>query len=335
MEVKSIFILLLFFTVDIYSQSATLNTTDSNNTVLSQNNEIKVLKDKIKKLEAELANYKKVKPVATAVNLVPVKKELKPETVVKAERFVWSDIPPKKLSAYFSAAYQDIDELSVKLEKNGFEVLAVDEILEGKKVLSVSSEALKETNSFMAVLHILVNVSKEIRVQNPSYFAAAYLGDEYTYGDFNTTVHALQNVLGEMYITKDTYPLNDLPDYNFMLGMPKFEDSIVVGKGDDLFSKVTKEGMSKYISYILTLPNGSVLVGQKLQKSTYEYLLKINASDNAQLFPYTVMIENDRAYILAPKYYLALSLPRLSMTDFMKIASAPEEIIKDIQQAYK
>jgi hypothetical protein len=39
--------------------------------------------------------------------------------------------------------------------------------------------------------------------------------------------------------------------------------------------------------------------------------------------------------MLAPKYYLALSLPRLSMTDFMKIASAPEEIIKDIKQAYK
>ena len=334
MKLKNILVLLLFLTVNIYSESTTSNATDINNTVLSQSNEIKVLKAKIKKLEAELAEYKKVKPVATAVNLVPVKKELKSETV-KTERFVWTDTPPKKLSAYFTAPYQGIDELSAKLEDNGFEILAVDEILEGKKVLSVSSEALKQTNSFMAVLHILVNESKEIRVQNPSYFAAAYLGEEYTYGDFNATVHALQNVLGEMYITKDTYPLNDLPDYNFMLGMPKFDDSIVVGKGDDLVSKLTKEGMTKYVSYALTLPNGSVLVGQKLQKSTYEYLLKINASDNAQLFPYEVMIEKNRAYMLAPKYYLALSLPRLSMTDFMKIASAPEEIIKDIKQAYK
>ena len=334
MNLKNILILLLFLTIDIYSENTISNSPDINNTLLFQNNEIKALKNKIKELETELANCKKVKPVATAVNLVPVKKELKPE-VVKAERFVWSDTPPKKLTAYFTAAYQDIDELSTKLEENGFEVLAVDEILEGKKVLSISSEALKKTNSFMSVLHILVNESKEIRVQNPSYFAAAYLRDEYTYGDFNTTVHALQNVLGAMYITKDTYSLKDLPDYNFMLGMPKFEDRIVVGKGEDLFSKLTKEGMSKYVSYIVTLPNGSVLVGQKLQKSTYEYLLKINASDNAQLFPYEVMIENKRAYMLAPKYYLALSLPRLSMTDFMKIASAPEEIIKDIKQAYK
>jgi len=334
MKLKNILMLLLFLTINMYSESTTSNTTDINKTVLYQDNEIKALKAKIKKLEAELENYKKVKPVATAVNLVPVKKELKPE-VVKTERFVWSDTPPKKLSAYFTAAYQSIDELSAKLEDNGFEILAVDEILEGKKVLSISSEALKNTNSFMAVLHILINKGKEIRVQNPSYFAAAYLREKYTYGDFNTTVHALQKVLGEMYITKDIYPLNDLPDYNFMLGMPKFEDSIVVDKGDDLVSKLTKESMSKYVSYALTLPNGSVLVGQKLKKHTYEYLLKINASDNAQLFPYEVMIENKRAYMLAPKYYLALSLPRLSMTDFMKIASAPEEIIKDIQQAYK
>jgi len=334
MKLKNILMLLLFLTINMYSESTTSNATDINKTVLYQDNEIKALKAKIKKLEAELENYKKVKPVATAVNLVPVKKELKPE-VVKTERFVWSDTPPKKLSAYFTAAYQSIDELSAKLEDNGFEILAVDEILEGKKVLSISSEALKNTNSFMAVLHILINKGKEIRVQNPSYFAAAYLREKYTYGDFNTTVHALQKVLGEMYITKDIYPLNDLPDYNFMLGMPKFEDSIVVDKGDDLVSKLTKEDMSKYVSYALTLPNGSVLVGQKLQKHTYEYLLKINASDNAQLFPYEVMIENKRAYMLAPKYYLALSLPRLSMTDFMKIASAPEEIIKDIQQAYK
>ncbi len=334
MKLKNILMLLLFLTVNMYSESTVANETDINNTVLAQNNEIKILKARIKKLEAELSEYKKVKPVATAVNLVPVKKELKPENE-KAERFVWSDTPPRKLSAYFISAYQSMDELSVKLEENGFSVLAVDEILEGKKVLSVSSEALRKTNSFMAVLHLLVNERKEIRVQNPSYFAAAYLGDEYRYGDFNSTVHALQNVLGEMYITKDIYSLSDLPDYNFMLGMPKFDDSIVVGKGEDLVSKLTEEGMSKYVSYTLTLPNGSVLVGHKLQKSTYEYLLKINASDNAQLFPYEVMIEKNRAYMLAPKYYLALSLPRLSMTDFMKIASAPEEIIKDIKQAYK
>ena len=334
MKLHNIFIILLFLTVDIYSDSAVSNGTDINSTVLSQGNEIKMLNAKIKKLEAELANCKKVKPVATAINLVSIKKELKPETK-QAERFVWSDKPPKKLSAYFTAAYQEMDELSVKLEENGFKLLAVDEILEGKNVLSFSSESLIKTNSFMAVLHLLINERKEIRVQNPSYFAAAYLGEEYTYGDFNSTVHALQNVLGEMYITKDIYSLNDLSDYNFMLGMPKLDDTIIVGKGDDLISKLTKEDMSRYVSYIVTLPNGSVLVGQKLQKSTYEYLLKINASDNAQLFPYEVMIEKNRAYMLAPKYYLALSLPRLSMTDFMKIASAPEEIIKDIKQAYK
>jgi hypothetical protein len=47
------------------------------------------------------------------------------------------------------------------------------------------------------------------------------------------------------------------------------------------------------------------------------------------------MIQDDKAVMLAPKYYLALSLPLLSMTDFMKIASAPDAIVEDIKEAYK
>ncbi|NEW60366.1 hypothetical protein GSY74_03650 [Sulfurovum sp. bin170] len=39
--------------------------------------------------------------------------------------------------------------------------------------------------------------------------------------------------------------------------------------------------------------------------------------------------------VLDPKYYLALSLPLLSMTEFMKIATAPDQIVKDIKRAYK
>jgi len=50
---------------------------------------------------------------------------------------------------------------------------------------------------------------------------------------------------------------------------------------------------------------------------------------------YESMIKEGKAVILDPKYYLALSLPLLHMSDFMKIASSPEEIEKDIKRAYK
>jgi hypothetical protein len=187
----------------------------------------------------------------------------------------------------------------------------------------------------LSVLHILVNKDKEIRLQNPSYFAAAYLKESYKYGDFNETLTSLENVLGDMYEVEEKLVLDDLANYNFMLGMPNFEDSIVVDRGKDIISKLNGEEAKESISYILTLPNGSVLVGHKLNEKTYEYLYKIDVAHNAQLFPYQVMIQDDKAVMLAPKYYLALSLPLLSMTDFMKIASAPDAIVEDIKEAYK
>ena len=47
------------------------------------------------------------------------------------------------------------------------------------------------------------------------------------------------------------------------------------------------------------------------------------------------MIIGKKAVILDPKYYLALSIPQLRMSEFMKIASAPGEIEKDVKRAYK
>ena len=45
--------------------------------------------------------------------------------------------------------------------------------------------------------------------------------------------------------------------------------------------------------------------------------------------------EYGKAIMLDPKYYLAVSLPLLTMGEFMKIASAPGEIEKDIKRTYK
>jgi hypothetical protein len=47
------------------------------------------------------------------------------------------------------------------------------------------------------------------------------------------------------------------------------------------------------------------------------------------------MIQNGKATILDPKYYLALSLPNLSMGKFMKIATTPDSIEKEIKKSYR
>ena len=333
MRLKIMILSLLLVAGSLYADSTTLNTADDNATKKLQDSEIMALKEKIKNLETELETYRKVKPIATKAS-VPIKKSVT-KKVLKGEKFIVGTSEPKNLSAYYTATPQTIEELKFKLETNGFEILAIDEIFENGTVISFTNEALRNTNSFLSVLHMSVSKDVEIRVQNPSYFGAAFLQDKFKYGQFSETLKALKATLGEMYEVEDKLGLSNLLNYHFMLGMPRFNDMIVVARGDDILEKIAETNTTKHISYVLKLPNGSTLVGHKLDHKTYDYLKKIKAEKNAQIFPYEVMIKDEKAVILSPKYYLALSLPLLSMTDFLKIASAPDEIEKDIKIVYE
>ena len=235
---------------------------------------------------------------------------------------------PSKISAHFVAPAQSLDSVKKKLTENGFKILATTNILDGHNVITITNDELKATNTYMAAIHVNVNGS-DVRVQNPSYLGAAFLGDKYKYGKFKATVNALEKALGSLKGSKQKTDFDELEDYNFMMGMPKVDDTITVKEGKDLASKV------KNSAYKLTLPNGLVLVGHKLSKKTNNFLKTLGEEKNAQILPYESMVFGNEAQILDPKFYLALSLPNLSMGQFMEIASIPDEIEKEITKDYK
>ena len=238
---------------------------------------------------------------------------------------------PKVLSTYYTAKAQSADKVKSKLKANGFSILATTAPIKGSTVITVTNKELKNTNSWLATLNVLVN-EKEVRVQNPSYFAAAYLRDNFTYGQFSATLKSLQKALGDLYTVEDKFKLAKLPKYQFMMGMARVDDTLEVGEGADLAAKLKD---NKYVAYSLKLPNGATLVGHSLRSRTNKFLLKIDAGHNALILPYRSIIKDGKAIMLDPKYYLAVSLPLLSMGQFMKIASAPGEIEKDIKRTYK
>jgi len=238
---------------------------------------------------------------------------------------------PEVLSTYYAAKAQDAKKVQSKLKANGFSILAVTAPIKGSIVITVTNKELKNTNSWLATLNILVN-EKEVRVQNPSYFGAAYLQDKFKYGQFSATLKSLQKALGDLHTVADEFKLAKLPKYQFMMGMAYVEDTINVGEGSDLEAKLKD---NKYVAYSLKLPNGSTLVGHSLRSRTNKFLLKIDAGHNALILPYRSIIKEGKAVMLDPKYYLAVSLPLLSMGEFMKIASTPAEIEKDIKRTYK
>ncbi len=237
----------------------------------------------------------------------------------------------EKLSTYYAAKAQDAKSVASKLKANGFTVLATTAPIKGATVITITNKELTATNSWLATLNVLVN-EKEVRVQNPSYFGAAYLGEKFKYGQFAATLKSLEKALGDLYTVADEFKLAKLAKYQFMMGMPYVDETIDVGEGADLESKLKD---NKYVAYSLKLPNGAVLVGHNLRGRTNNFLLKIDATHNAQILPYRSMIKDGKAVMLDPKYYLAVSLPLLSMGEFMKIASTPAEIEKDIKRTYK
>jgi len=296
--------------------------------------ENRCLKKRVKLLETEVTALKKVKssPAEPTIPLVVKKEHIR--KIFKGRKFKIMAKAPKKLPTYYVAKLQSLDTLKAHLTVHGFTILAVTPILKGKTVVTVTYDTLKKTNTLLATLQILLNASGEIRVQNPSYFGAAYLQKNYRYGAFAGVLKALQAVLGEMYESEEKFDLSDLGNYQFMFGMPYLKDTITVAEGANLLQRVTGKDASKYVAYTLKLPNGDIIVGHKLKNSTNQFLKKIGVSRDANILPYESLIRGNKAVILDPKYYLALSLPQLKMSDFMKIADIPGEIEKDIKKAY-
>jgi len=307
--------------------------------------EIAELKDIVSHLSKEIEELKKKEPTKAKTIEVESKvedKTLKVKKVVQlpkkeftTAKMIISDKAPKNLTAYYASNPQSIDSITTKLQANGFTILGKNEILKGKVVITITNNELTKTNSFVSTLNILVNGIDEVRVQNPSYFGAAYLQKNFKYGQFKSTLISLQSVLGDMYEVSDINEFSELEDYNFMFGMPHLDDTIVLAEGDNLLEKLTGKNSEKYVAYRLKLPNGATLIGHKMRSRDNKFLNKVEAGKNAQLLPYQAMVKDGKAYMLDPKFYLALSLPLLTMSDFMKIATTPDKVEETLKKAYK
>jgi len=228
----------------------------------------------------------------------------------------------KVVPTYFVAKASTVGAVKSNLQGVGFQVLSTYKLDGSHTVITVTNSELKNSNTFVAAINVLVNSSKEVKVQNPNYYGLAY-----GVGEFPSTVSNLANALGALRGSKESLDSSKLPKYHFMFGMPYFNEQIVVAKG------VTAP--KKPVVYKLTLPNGSVLVGHKLSPSNRLFLKKINSMDNAALLPYQSIIVGGNAKIMNAKYYLAVSLPDLKMGDFMKISDVPGKIENDIASDYK
>ena len=263
------------------------------------------------------------------------KKEAKP----KNTNTNIGEVTNGKVSAYLRGEFMDVAAAKAKLKEAGFEVITATPIDKKGKLISIvftdkalTNMASKTNRGFAASLRLLVNKKdNHISISNPLYFSKAFMQDEYDEKVAKETLAKITAVFTGLLNSKDTLKFQLLPKYQFMHGMPHYEDMSIVARGANLLEKIKN---NKKVLFVQKLENGSTLIGVKLGKRTSKFTSRIG-TNNAGLLPYPILIENGRAKILEPKYYISVMYPLLKMSEFMTIATTPGAIIKNCEKIFK
>jgi len=251
------------------------------------------------------------------------------------------DVKDGLITAYLHAPLITMSEVKEKLTEAGFEILSSYKIDKKGAVESVVftnadiiKNASKKNRGFSSSLRVTIDKKNElVSITNPLYIMTAFMQDEYDAKLANETLVKLRNTFKDLKNSTETSKFRVLPRYQFMAGMPRYHDMQVIKKGvsAELLASARK---SKKIVYEQALLNGSVILGVKLSKRTSKFVKK-TGYQNAGLLPYPVLIENGEVKILDPKYYIAIMYPKLKMSQFMKIATVPGAIGKDIDRIFR
>ena len=254
------------------------------------------------------------------------------------------DAAPKEVHAYLTGNLMTAEDVSAKLTEAGFEVTGTYLVNKKNKLQTVvytndtlKAMANKPGRGFAALGRVLIDgKNNQISVSNPVYFGKAFMQDDADYAQMKQLKDKLTTAFSGLSESSDKWAYADLSDYHFMVAMPYYQDTIVVGEGasEELLKKAESYKKGKMHLFTVKLAEGKYLVGYGLSKRTAKFPEKIGVQ-NAGLLPYTILIENNKARIMAPKFYLAVSYPQLTMGQFMKIATVPGAIEADLTKPFK
>ncbi len=262
-----------------------------------------------------------------------------PEKIKKTTNTNIGEPNQGRISAHLRGEFMDVKTVEEKLKAAGFEVLAsvpvdakgtlISVIFTDKSLVSMAS---KENRGFMASLRVLVDTEKKtISITNPLYMAKGFLQNDFDEKAANKVLVKLITQFPNLKNSKDALKFQLLPKYQFMNGMPHYEDMIEVAAGDGLLEKIKDNDK---VLFTQTLENGSTLIGIQLSKRTGTFTKRIGRN-NAAMLPYPILIEKGKARILDPKYYIAYMYPMLQMSEFMTIATIPDAMTKDCEKVFK
>jgi len=250
--------------------------------------------------------------------------------------------PSGNISTYLQGAYMPVKDVEAKLTSAGFEVVTTfKSIKKGKTVLftcpTLKKEAAKSGRASIAVMRVFVDEKEQsLSITNPIYFGKAYMQKDYDHASFAKVKAKIEAVFTGLKGSKDKMEFDDLGGFHFMMGMPYYEDTEVLGQGtnSELIGKLKSYKKGKNFVFELEIDSDTTLVGYKIGRGTERFAKKIGRV-NAGLLPWTIVVDSGKATMLQAEYYIALTYPLLTMMEFGGIASVPGDIIKDLKKPFK
>jgi len=268
---------------------------------------------------------------------MPLEKEEKKKIVQEKNQTVVKELVGLeslgRVSTYLRAPLKG--DPKEELKKAGFTILGVEKLgdnLESIVFTNSLLEKLAKKSPFSANLRVLIDSKKKIlSVQNPIYFAKAFMQDRYDEERIKKVLKGINSAFDNLKTSKDKLKASLLPKYQFMFGMPYYKDMITVAKAsnsEQLLSRID----GKRVIFKQKIDKESYILGVNLHNEQFIHKIGIK---NANLLPYPIFIQGGVAKILDPKYYIAISYPLLKMSQFMSISSTPDEIEQDIRNLFK
>ncbi|MEY2963120.1 MAG: hypothetical protein RL754_381 [Bacteroidota bacterium] len=182
---------------------------------------------------------------------------------------------------------------------------------------------------------------------NPSYWCAAYFQE-----DFNSLQPKVKSTEGKLkgvfssanistptaYGSQKGLDLKDLFEYQYMFGMPEFDDHVKL-KGFNSFEEANaalKKGLAqnstkaRLVYSISLLGEKAALYGIGLFGADGEQkflpIIDIDNPKHSCFLPYEILVLDNEVFMLHGRYRIALSFPDLTMRTFSKIMSTPGDI---------
>lgn len=244
----------------------------------------------------------------------------------------------KVVSTYKIGAFSDLESTKAKLSSAGFDVVGTYKTDAGTAVMYTNAKmkaaANKPTRGLAAVGRILVDDQrKQVSIANPVYFGKAFMQKEYSHAVASAELASLEKAFGPLKDSADKWEFDALAGYHFMVGMPYYEDMSVVGEGStaDLVAKAQK---AKGTTAVVKIGEDRYVAFVEMDRRTNGFVKKIG-TQNGQILPWAVLIEDGQAKALSAKYYIAISYPLLTMTEFMTIATVPGAVEVDLKKIFK